>query len=273
MYFNAKTMIGNKQFTSLMVAIGMMTGMQCLAQEKGFSWPEGKKAAVCMSYDDGIDSHLNFAIPELEEAGFRGTFYILGKNMTPNRVEGFRAAAARGHELGSHSLFHPCATEYDWVPEEYRTEDYTLLRIFDEIQVTNQLLYAIDGKTERTYAYPCHIKEVGGINYVDTLSRKGLFPGARNGFSEEAVSTSNLNLFDIPSLSVTDELAFEKVVAHIEASVENGSLAVFCFHGIGGDYIVTSSAYHQKIISYLKAHEETLWVAPLVEVVQHLQTQ
>lgn len=124
----------------ILPAFLLLTGNWIMAQDAGFFWPGGKKAAVCMTYDDGIDSHLNFAIPELEEAGFRGTFYMLGKNMTPGRVEGFRTAAARGHELGSHSLFHPCATEYDWVPEEYRTEDYTLLRIFDEIQVTNQLL-------------------------------------------------------------------------------------------------------------------------------------
>lgn len=266
-------MIGNKKFTSLIVAIGMMTGMQCLAQEKDFSWPKGKKAAVCMSYDDGIITHLDNAIPDLNEAGFRGTFYLMGMNLVPEMVEGWRLAASQGHELGCHSLFHPCSGEYDWVPEEYRTDDYTLRRIFDEIQAMNQFLYAVDGKTERTYAYPCHVKEVSGINYVDTLSRKGFFPGARNGFAAAAVSSDNLNLFDIPSMSITDEVPFEKVVAYIEAAVENESLAVFCFHGIGGEYIVTSSEYHQKIIAYLKAHEEKLWVAPMVEVVQHLQTQ
>ncbi len=45
------------------IAFLMLTGNFTMAQEKEFSWPDGKKAAVCMTYDDGIDSHLNFAIP------------------------------------------------------------------------------------------------------------------------------------------------------------------------------------------------------------------
>jgi hypothetical protein len=49
-------------------------------------------------------------------------------------------------------------------------------------------------------------------------------------------------------MSVTDELSFDKVTAYIDKAVENGTLAVFCFHGIGGDYIVTSREYHQRII-------------------------
>jgi peptidoglycan/xylan/chitin deacetylase (PgdA/CDA1 family) len=222
------------------------------AQQKGFNWPDGKKAAVCMSYDDGIMSHLEYAIPDLNAAGFRGTFYLMGTNLRPDMVPAWRDAAAAGHELGCHSLFHPCSGEYDWVPDEYNTEDYTFRRILDELKVMNQFLFAVDGKHQRTYAYPCHVKEVGGISYVDTLSRKGLFVGARNGFSKELLTPQNINLFDIPSMTVTDEVPLEKTLAYIDHTVENGSLAVFCFHGIGGEYIVTSREYHQQIIDYLK---------------------
>ena len=82
-----------------------------VAQQKGFKWPDGKKAAVCMSYDDGIISHLDHAIPDLNAAGFRGTFYLMGNNLRPEMVTAWRDAAAQGHELGCHSLFHPCSGE------------------------------------------------------------------------------------------------------------------------------------------------------------------
>jgi sialate O-acetylesterase len=131
-------------------------------------------------------------------------------------------------------------------------------------------LYAVDGQSRRTYAYPCYEKEVGGIDYVDSLSRSGLFVGARGGKSDEAVTTKNLKLFDIPSMSITDELSFENVIAHIDKAVENGTLAVFCFHGIGGDYIVTSREYHQRIIDYLKANEDQIWVATMAEIAIYL---
>ena len=33
---------------------------------KNFKWPENKKAAVCLTFDDGQDSHLDEAIPLLD---------------------------------------------------------------------------------------------------------------------------------------------------------------------------------------------------------------
>jgi len=248
----------------------LLFGMKTYAQQKGFSWPEGQKAAVCMSYDDAILSHLDHAIPDLNRAGLHGTFYIQGTNLVPESIDGWRAAAASGHELGCHSLFHPCSGKSDWVAEEYRIENYTLKRLFDELRILNHFLFTIDGKPERTYAYPCHVKEVGGINYVDTLSRSGLFLGARNGFSPEPVSPENLNLFDVPSMTVTDEVPFDEVTAYIEQAVESGTMAVFCFHGIGDDYIVTSREYHQKIIDYLQVKEDQIWVATMAEIAAHL---
>jgi peptidoglycan/xylan/chitin deacetylase (PgdA/CDA1 family) len=243
------------------------------AQKNSFEWPDGKKAAVCMTYDDGILSHLEHAIPDLNAAGYRGTFYLQGTNLRPELVSGWREAATQGHELGCHSLFHPCSGDFDWVPDEYVTEDYTLRRIIDEMKVMNQFLYAVDGKLDRTYGYPCHGKEVGGISYVDSLSRSGLFTGARDGFSKEPVSPQNVNIFDIPSMTVTDEVPLEKTLAYIKGAVDKGSLAVFCFHGIGDDYMVTSRDYHQQIIDFLKENEDQIWVATMVEITSFLSAQ
>lgn len=251
----------------------LFAGKTASAQTKEFKWPGGKKAAVCMTYDDGTLSQLDQAIPDLNEAGFPGTFYLTGKNLVPELVDRWREVSSQGHELGCHSLFHPCSGEFDWVPVEYQTEAYTLRRIMDEARVMNQFLYAIDGKIGRSYAYTCYEKEVGGISYVDTLSRSGYFTGARGGFSPELLTSENLNLFDIPSMSVTDELSFEEVTAYIDKAVETGTVAVFCFHGVGGDYIVTSREYHRQIIAYLKEHEKEIWVATLAEVSTHLGKQ
>ena len=111
-------------------------------------------------------------------------------------------------------MSHPCSEEFDWVPEEYATEAYTLRRILDEAKV--------------------------------------------------------MNLFDIPNMSVTDDVPFESTIEYIEYAVKIGSLAVFCFHGIGGDYLVSSREYHQRIIDYLKANESDIWVATMVEIAAHL---
>jgi peptidoglycan/xylan/chitin deacetylase (PgdA/CDA1 family) len=40
-----------------------------------YVWPAGHRGAVSLSYDDGLDSQLDLAVPALERHGFRGTFF------------------------------------------------------------------------------------------------------------------------------------------------------------------------------------------------------
>src|SRR6195952_3041770 len=75
-----------------------------------FAWPHGARAAVSLAYDDAIDSQLDNAIPALDRAGLKGSFYIkLSSPSLARRMPEWRAAAARGHELGNHPLFHQCS--------------------------------------------------------------------------------------------------------------------------------------------------------------------
>ncbi|WP_461450209.1 hypothetical protein [Mucilaginibacter sp.] len=54
--------------------------------------------------------------------------------------------------MGNHTVFHPCSgTEDNPVP----SEPYTAYQIIREIEVMDYFLYAVDGKTHRTFAYPC----------------------------------------------------------------------------------------------------------------------
>jgi sialate O-acetylesterase len=159
----------------------------CLAvncQISDFKWPGDARAAVCLSYDDAIMTHLDIVIPDLDAAGLRGTFYIMGSNLSENTIERWKEAADKGHELGNHTAFHPCTENYDWVLEEFQTEDYTVRRIMKELLLMNVLLYSIDGKKTRTYAYPCGEMIVGGIEYRDSLRVSRLFNGARGGKSD-----------------------------------------------------------------------------------------
>ena len=69
----------------------------------------GKQCAVVLTYDDAIDVDLDNAIPALDSAGLKGTFYLIGSSPAVSRRIGqWRAAAKNGHELGNHTSFHPC---------------------------------------------------------------------------------------------------------------------------------------------------------------------
>jgi hypothetical protein len=79
-------------------------------------WPGGREAALSIRFDDSHPSHLNTAIPVLDEYGFAGTFMVnpgpteAGSRRTSDfdrqRAE-WAAVAARGvHELANHTAHH-----------------------------------------------------------------------------------------------------------------------------------------------------------------------
>jgi len=69
----------------------------------------GKKAAVVLTYDDALNAHLDNAIPLLDSLGLKGTFYLTAfAPGSKNRISDWRTTAANGHELGNHTLYHPC---------------------------------------------------------------------------------------------------------------------------------------------------------------------
>lgn len=75
-----------------------------------FAWPGGARAAVSLGYDDGLASQLDHVVPALNRRGLRASFYVpINSPTVPGRQAEWRAAAAAGHELGNHSLFHGCS--------------------------------------------------------------------------------------------------------------------------------------------------------------------
>src|SRR5690242_18300226 len=81
---------------------------------KAIEWPEGKKVAVSLSFDDARLSQVDAGIPMLDEYGVKATFYLNPDPMR-ERLEGWRKAVASGHEIGNHSKTHPCSGNYFWV--------------------------------------------------------------------------------------------------------------------------------------------------------------
>jgi peptidoglycan/xylan/chitin deacetylase (PgdA/CDA1 family) len=260
------------RFTILIVFVCSISGVY--GQNEKLSWPGGAKAAVCMTYDDGMDIHLDIAIPDLNQHGICGTFYLTGENVTPGNIDRWREAANKGHELGNHSAYHPCPGEgNDWVWHEYNTETYTVRRMLMELEVMNSFLYAIDGKKSRTYAYPCGTLELGGVNYVDSLRASGLFPGARWGQMKLLDDMEELDFYLVPGWVPDGDTPLEELIKYVEQATEKGTIAVFIYHGVGGEYFPFPRDVHNDFARYLSENQDRLWVAPLVEILDHVQDQ
>lgn len=111
---------------------------------------------VTFTFDDGLENHLDVVMPAMERRAFRGTFFVNPAAPTfMRRIDSWRDAASRGHELGNHTLFHPARRGKSYITEGNAIENYTLERMRHEMQAANAQLTAIDGKLTRTFAYPC----------------------------------------------------------------------------------------------------------------------
>jgi peptidoglycan-N-acetylglucosamine deacetylase len=251
-------------------------GAAASAQEGSFRWPGGARAAVALTYDDGIDGHLDIVMPDLEAAGLRGTFYVPGNsNSLRKRLGEWRAAAGRGHELGNHTIFHPClrhepGRERTWVVPDRALENYTVPRIAAEIAAMNTLLHAVDGREARTLAYTCGDETAGGASYVDAI--RPMFPAARaykHAFKGLA-GPGTLDPYRVPSWALAGESG-EEMIAWAEEAVRSGSLAVFTFHGVGGGHnINVGREDHRKLLGWLAANRERVWTAPFLAVMEQV---
>jgi peptidoglycan/xylan/chitin deacetylase (PgdA/CDA1 family) len=69
---------------SLLLGTIMIAG-QAQARDQAGQWPGGKQLAVVLTYDDALTSHLDIAIPALDAAGLKGTFFLIGNALSPEQ--------------------------------------------------------------------------------------------------------------------------------------------------------------------------------------------
>src|SRR5438309_3209604 len=156
---------------TILIAILLFT-ISSYAQRPA-AW-NGKQCAVVLTYDDAIDVDLDNVVPALDSMQLKGTFYIIGASSSVNRrVNEWGAIARNGHELGNHSLRHPCDGSLPgrtFATPENDLSRYTVDREVNEIRINNILLKAIDGKDRRTFAYPCGDTKIRDTFFYDRLN-------------------------------------------------------------------------------------------------------
>lgn len=233
----------------------------------------GKKCAVALTYDDALTVHLTNVVPVLDSLGLKGTFYLSG--YFPgyiNNITRWKSLAANGHELANHTLFHPCIGDRpgrEWVNPENDLSKYTVKRMTDEMRMTNVLLKTLDGKTARTFAFPCGDTKIGEVDYYKMV--EGDFVAAR-GTTSEMKKLGDLNFADIGSYAINGQTG-EQLIDLVKQAQKTNSLLVFLFHGVGGGHSLNVDlAEHNKLLRYLNEHIADVWVAPFIDIVQYAKS-
>jgi len=115
-----------------------------------FHWPQGKKAALSLSFDDARLSQPDVGFPLFQQLGVKATFYVSIEGLQA-RLPAWKEAVKAGHEIGNHSLRHACSGNFPW-SRERSLEDYTLGRMRQELLEANQQINSALGVTPVTFA-------------------------------------------------------------------------------------------------------------------------
>ncbi len=235
---------------------------------------KGYKSAVVLTYDDCLNVHLDNVIPGLDSAGFKGTFYLtVSSTAFTNRVSEWKLAAAKGHELGNHTMYHPCAggtPDRSWVSPEYDLNTYTLRRVEDEIKMTNVMLRTVDGRVERTFAYPCADTKAGGQSYIDAITDD--FVAAR-GVSDAIIPFAKVDFYNTACFSMVNTTG-EQMIELVKKGMKENGLVVFLFHGVGGEHpLNVDLKEHQKLVHFLKQNQKDIWVTTFIDAMKFAKSQ
>ncbi|MEI9988411.1 MAG: polysaccharide deacetylase family protein [Rhizomicrobium sp.] len=231
-------------------------------------WPQGARAAVSLTYDDGYDSQLQNVAPLLDALAFKATFFLTVQNIDA-RADDWVALSRKGHEIGNHTLTHPCMLK-----------DYSAGRfVREQIAPAERYFDAhFGGAKPRSYAYPCGFEGLGrGANgarvheYLEALSPTFLAARTVDGPPNDPRNVLRqryfLNAYE-PTYDIDNR---EMALRYVRKAVNDGHWAILVFHEVvdrrrgEGD---TSVAVHREILEGLS--HLPVWCAPVRTVFNYI---
>jgi peptidoglycan/xylan/chitin deacetylase (PgdA/CDA1 family) len=230
------------------------------AEKEKFRWPEGKHAAISLSFDDARLSQIDIGMPLFKKYGVNATFYVLLDNVKKN-FEGWKRAIADGHEIGNHTLSHPCTGNFTF-SRDNALEIYDLDLIMHELDGANTEIERLLGVKSVTFAYPCGQKFVGkGVNvksYVPLVAKR--FIVGRGYLGESANDPVMCDLAQAIGMGF-DNIDDAKAIELVKEAAAEGRWLIFVGHEIGETgFQTTYTTTIESICNYALDPENGIWI-------------
>ena len=237
-------------------------------------WPDACQGAVSLTFDDGVPSQLNIAIPMLDKYGLQATFYVNPRENYQEQLIPWRAAALTGHEIGNHTISHPCSKNFAFISDSGRRglEEMTLDDMEAEIVEAGRRISAvIPEQTATSYGYTCYQPFVGRgatrQSYVPVVAKHCV---AGRGRGERPNDPRYCDLWYLWS-TPCERMTGAELVGLAEQAAAQGRWAILTFHGINDGHLHVAQGDLEELCTYLARQRDRIWTAPIAPIAQRVQ--
>ncbi len=241
--------------------------------KSAFEWPEGKKMALSLTFDDARLSQIDNGIPLFDKYGVKATFYVSFANME-NRLEGWKKAAGNGHEIGNHSILHPCSGNFAFSRHK-ALEEYTLDRMVNELDSANKIIDGMIGTLPVSFAYPCGQKFVGrGIrvkSYVPIVA--AMFESGRGWLNESHNDPVYCDLAQLEGIQL-DGKSFDEIKTIIDKTKTQGGWLILAGHEMSdqGSQVSLLSTV-EDICKYARDSANEIWIDNVHNIASYVNSK
>ena len=237
-----------------------------------FQWPDGKQMALSLSFDDARFSQVDKGIPLLNTYNITGTFYVSPDAML-ERVADWKDAVDAGHDIGNHTLFHPCSGNFPWARHK-ALEEYTLEKMAQELDSASVLINQVLGIWPTAFAFTCGQTFVGrGVNtrsYVPLVADR--FLTGRNWMNE---GPNDPGYCDLARLNGTelDGKSFSEALTLINEARDQGAWLVFAGHEMNdGGRQTTLLSTIDSICQYASDPANGIWIDNVSNIGEYVRS-
>jgi len=245
------------------------------ASTKGFHWPNGKRVAVSLSFDDARASQINVGLDVINPTGVRVTFFVTTSSEAFRpKIDGWKRALASGHEIGNHTVNHPCTGNFPWSFHN-ALENYTLEQMSQQLDDSNAQIQQSLGVRAVTFAYPCGQKFVGRgpemKSYVPLIGQKFM---VGRGYMDEFYNDPVFCDLAQASGTAFDDTDYIDMVKHINKATEQGGWVIFVGHDIGHKaFQVTDTIALAALCKYMQDPANGVWVDTVKNIGEYVVKQ
>ena len=249
------------------------TQVSCAQSQASFAWPDGKQVAISLTFDDARESQVEGGTTLLDQFGVKGTFYVVPADVE-RKLEGWKKAVASGHEIGNHSLKHPCSGNFPWARKK-ALENYSIEQIRQELVEANKQIQNLLGVQCTVFAYPCGQTFVGRgkdtKSYVPVVA--DIFLTGRGWLDEGPNDPQFCDFAQLKGIE-SDGKDFDQILPLIESAKKNKQWLVLAGHEMNETGTQTTRlSMLKKLLEYAQDPSHGIWIAPVGTVATYIKAQ